>query len=152
MWHTGQRTQYWVAAQGFDTILDALALSPNDTQIKQLVYDFYESQDKIGQYSTVCTVWGERKKSGAVSFFDAWNQRGSPLHVDCLWCHNDDTSGWSRDYYDDENWMAMALVRAYEATKDTRFLNRATSLWKDIADAWDTTCCGSVKGEATDVL
>jgi hypothetical protein len=55
-------------------------------------------------------------------------------------------AGWLRSYYDDENWMGMALVRAYEATHDRRFLDKAVFLWKDITGAWDTSCCGNIPG------
>jgi len=54
--------------------------------------------------------------------------------------------GWFPNDYDDENWMGLALVRAYELTGDQRYLNMAVSLWKDITNAWDTSCCGSIPG------
>jgi predicted alpha-1,6-mannanase (GH76 family) len=57
-----------------------------------------------------------------------------------------DAKGWSRDYYDDENWMALALLRAYAIEHDAKYLQRATSLYADIEAAWDTTCCGPHPG------
>ena len=54
--------------------------------------------------------------------------------------------GWSSNYYDDENWMTMALLRAYDLTKDARYLNEAKALYADIEAAWDTTCCGPTPG------
>ena len=54
-----------------------------------------------------------------------------------------DAKGWSRDYYDDENWMALALLRAGD---DQRYLARAVSLYADIMNAWDTSCCGATHG------
>jgi predicted alpha-1,6-mannanase (GH76 family) len=54
-----------------------------------------------------------------------------------------DAKGWSRDYYDDENWMALALLRAGD---DPKYLSRAESLYADIMAAWDTTCCGAHPG------
>lgn len=57
-----------------------------------------------------------------------------------------DARGWSRDFYDDENWMALALIRAYDVFKDPAYLNRAVSLYLDIESAWDETCCGAQKG------
>jgi predicted alpha-1,6-mannanase (GH76 family) len=56
------------------------------------------------------------------------------------------TRGWSADFYDDENWMALALMRAFDLTGNTAYLARAESLFTDIMAAWDTTCCGSVPG------
>ena len=54
-----------------------------------------------------------------------------------------DAKGWSRDYYDDENWMALALLRAGD---DPKYLARAVSLYADIRAAWDTSCCGATHG------
>ncbi len=54
--------------------------------------------------------------------------------------------GWSRTYYDDENWMVLALVRAFDLTNESMYLDEAKTLFADIMSAWDTTCCGSVPG------
>jgi predicted alpha-1,6-mannanase (GH76 family) len=54
--------------------------------------------------------------------------------------------GFSRDYYDDENWMTLALLRASALAPDPRFLTEAKALYADIMAAWDTTCCGSHPG------
>ena len=47
--------------------------------------------------------------------------------------------GWSSNYYDDENWMTLALLRA-------NYLTQAQSLYADIKAAWDTSCCGAHPG------
>ncbi len=54
--------------------------------------------------------------------------------------------GWSSDYYDDEAWMTLALMRAYDLTADQRYLDTAETIFKDIMPEWDTTCCGTHKG------
>ena len=54
--------------------------------------------------------------------------------------------GWSRNYYDDENWMALALIRASDLGGDPAYLDRAKTLYADIEAAWDTTCCGAHPG------
>jgi predicted alpha-1,6-mannanase (GH76 family) len=54
--------------------------------------------------------------------------------------------GWSRDFYDDENWMALTLMRAYDVLHDPQYLQRAVDLFLDIQSAWDETCCGAQKG------
>jgi predicted alpha-1,6-mannanase (GH76 family) len=46
---------------------------------------------------------------------------------------------WTSDYYDDENWMALALIRAYDLTGTRAYLDRATALFVDIQAAWDDT-------------
>jgi predicted alpha-1,6-mannanase (GH76 family) len=54
--------------------------------------------------------------------------------------------GWFAGFYDDECWMTMALLRAYDLTGNVKYLNRAKTLYADIQAGWDTSCCGSVKG------
>ena len=54
--------------------------------------------------------------------------------------------GWLVDYYDDEAWMTMALMRAFDLTGDARFLTTAEMIYQDIMAQWDTTCCGTHKG------
>ncbi len=54
--------------------------------------------------------------------------------------------GWSRNYYDDENWATLALIRAYDLTGNTAYLTQAETLYANIMAAWDTTCCGAAPG------
>ncbi len=50
-----------------------------------------------------------------------------------------DAHGWSREWFDDENWMALALIRAYDATQNHEYLNRAEWLFADIERDGRTT-------------
>ena len=54
--------------------------------------------------------------------------------------------GWPRFYYDDESWMGLALLRAYDVTHDSRNLAQAIYLFNHIRMQWDTTCCGGRPG------
>ncbi|MEO7037614.1 MAG: glycoside hydrolase family 76 protein, partial [Polyangiaceae bacterium] len=54
--------------------------------------------------------------------------------------------GWLVDYYDDEAWMTLALMRAYDLTGEQRYLDTAESTYQDIMTQWDTTCCGTHLG------
>jgi predicted alpha-1,6-mannanase (GH76 family) len=47
--------------------------------------------------------------------------------------------GWSSNYYDDESWMCLALMRAYDLHGDKAYLDRALALYQDITAAWDST-------------
>jgi predicted alpha-1,6-mannanase (GH76 family) len=49
-------------------------------------------------------------------------------------------------YYDDKNWMALALLRAFDLTGQTKYRDQADTLFQDIMGAWDTTCCGAAPG------
>ncbi|MFL5261396.1 MAG: glycoside hydrolase family 76 protein [Anaeromyxobacteraceae bacterium] len=43
-----------------------------------------------------------------------------------------DARGWERDFFDDESWMALALIRASDLTGDGEALARAEALLEDI--------------------
>src|SRR5450755_3044779 len=49
--------------------------------------------------------------------------------------------GWLDDYYDDETWLTLALMRAFDLTGDAMYLNTAEMIYKDVMTQWDTTCC-----------
>eukprot|EP01105_Mastigella_eilhardi_P005618 TRINITY_DN17277_c0_g1_i1.p1 TRINITY_DN17277_c0_g1~~TRINITY_DN17277_c0_g1_i1.p1 ORF type:complete len:361 (-),score=58.18 TRINITY_DN17277_c0_g1_i1:79-1161(-) len=54
--------------------------------------------------------------------------------------------GWGRDYMDDMNWMALALLRAYDLFGDDKYLQTASMLFDKIQGAWDSLCCGDLCG------
>jgi predicted alpha-1,6-mannanase (GH76 family) len=57
-----------------------------------------------------------------------------------------DARGWLVDYFDDETWMTLALIRAFELTGEPRYLDTAREIYEDIMKAWDTSCCGEHLG------
>ena len=54
--------------------------------------------------------------------------------------------GWLVAHYDDEAWMCLALIRAYDLTGRAEYLAKAEELFADIQGGWDTTCCGPNPG------
>lgn len=52
--------------------------------------------------------------------------------------------GFFDDYYDDEEWMALALFRAYNATGNINYYNDVQLLWSNIQTAWDSTFGGGL--------
>ncbi len=56
------------------------------------------------------------------------------------------SNGFASNYYDDENWMTLALIRAYDETGDGSYLSQAEQIYGSIEAAWDTSCCGAAPG------
>jgi hypothetical protein len=54
--------------------------------------------------------------------------------------------GWFDDFYDDENWVTLALLHAHTVTGEAIYLEQARAVFADIEKAWDETCCGEHKG------
>ncbi|TCM90729.1 putative alpha-1,6-mannanase (GH76 family) [Paenibacillus sp. BK033] len=56
------------------------------------------------------------------------------------------------DYYDDMEWMALAWLRAYDATKDERYKLASLELWEEIKGGWNGEMGGGIawRKEQTD--
>lgn len=52
--------------------------------------------------------------------------------------------GFLDGYYDDEGWWALAWLDVYDLTGQPQYLQQATSLFTDMAGAWDNTCGGGI--------
>ncbi|HEY3389448.1 MAG TPA: glycoside hydrolase family 76 protein, partial [Prolixibacteraceae bacterium] len=47
-------------------------------------------------------------------------------------------------YYDDMEWNALAMLRAYNATSEEKFKTAAIDVWKDIQTGWNTNAGGGI--------
>lgn len=47
-------------------------------------------------------------------------------------------------YYDDEAWNCLTMIRLYEATKESKFLDTAIALWNDIKTGWNERGGGGI--------
>jgi predicted alpha-1,6-mannanase (GH76 family) len=56
---------------------------------------------------------------------------------------------WTNDYYDDEGWMACAMLAAGAATADAAYHAVARLLWDDIRVAWNDSCGGGIPWRKT---
>jgi predicted alpha-1,6-mannanase (GH76 family) len=48
------------------------------------------------------------------------------------------------EFYDDMEWNALAMLRAYEATEDAKWLEASKLLWTDIKTGWNNTMGGGI--------
>lgn len=53
------------------------------------------------------------------------------------------------DYYDDMEWMALAWLRAYDATGEERYKEAALVLWEDIKTGWNGEMGGGIAWRKT---
>ncbi len=48
------------------------------------------------------------------------------------------------EFYDDMEWNALAMLRAFEATGDTKYKDAVDAVWTDIKGGWNTTMGGGI--------
>ena len=48
------------------------------------------------------------------------------------------------EFYDDMEWNALAMHRAYRATNDAKWLTESLALWEDIKTGWNATMGGGI--------
>lgn len=51
-------------------------------------------------------------------------------------------AGFINNFYDDEGWWALALLRAYDVTRESEYLTMAESIFADMQGGADSTVCG----------
>lgn len=51
---------------------------------------------------------------------------------------------WLNDYYDDMEWLALAALRAFDATGDAQYKAVVDILWADIKNGWSTDLGGGI--------
>jgi len=51
---------------------------------------------------------------------------------------------FTNEFYDDMEWNALAMLRAYEATGDVKFKTAVDEVWADIKTGWNTTMEGGI--------
>lgn len=51
---------------------------------------------------------------------------------------------WNNDFYDDMEWNALALLRAFKATNDPKYKDAALELWEYIKEGWNDNAGGGI--------
>jgi len=48
------------------------------------------------------------------------------------------------NFYDDEGWWALTWIKAYDLTRDQKYLDMAVTIFNDMAGGWDNTFGGGI--------
>jgi predicted alpha-1,6-mannanase (GH76 family) len=76
-----------------------------------------------------------------------WTPQDCASFRDALFARNG--HHWTNDYFDDEGWMASAMLDAGAATHDPSYHAIARELWEDIHAAWNDSFGGGIPWRKT---
>jgi len=51
---------------------------------------------------------------------------------------------WKNEFYDDMEWIALAMLRAYKATNDEKYKNAVLEIWEYIKVGWNDNAGGGI--------
>lgn len=80
---------------------------------------------------------------------DAYERSGDPALPErigrfCRSLESYNGGTFKHNYYDDMEWTALALLRAYDALGDPWYKKKSLELWADIQTAWNGHCGGGM--------
>ncbi|MGE5395036.1 MAG: glycoside hydrolase family 76 protein [Candidatus Saccharibacteria bacterium] len=80
---------------------------------------------------------------------DAYIRTNDPLYKSVIdhWYAGVKSKNWNtflNEYYDDMEWNALAMLRAYKATGDERYKTASKEVWTDIQTGWNSNAGGGV--------
>ena len=89
------------------------------------------------------------KRTGSTSLLDAYERTGDAVYLErvgdmYLGLRLRNGGHLFNDFYDDEQWMGIALLRAHTLTGDEQYLQAAVRLWNDIRYGWNDVYGGGI--------
>lgn len=105
---------YWNGANTIEMLANSLKFVSNKEELKNVMYEYFSHQDVEG-----------------FLFF-----------IDIFLIYNEGFI--ERTSYDDDGWVALSWLRAYEETGLPEYLNRTKFFFNVIKETWDQKCGGGV--------
>lgn len=136
---------------------------------KPVVYDYAKGADSAQkalntQFWSVNEKYYNQNNDGHTGFNYWWNAHALDVLVDGYnrtkdaaytdkmdalldGMYKKNGNKWTNNFYDDMEWMALACLRAYDATNDAKYKTLAESLWTSIKGGWTTVNGGGIMWE-----
>lgn len=121
-----------------------------DSSIASLTGKFWNASGNYFNGSNSGTAFGYWPQAHSLDVLvDAYLRTNRPEYKDFMdkwytgvFIQNGNT--FINEFYDDMNWNALAMLRAYQATSDIKWKNAAETVWEDIKGGWNTTMGGGI--------
>jgi predicted alpha-1,6-mannanase (GH76 family) len=109
--------RWWNSANAIGALIDYMAVTGDRTYLNVLDNTFSKAQNAY-----TVTSW-----------------KVVPPEIDILKYTN-----FLNRFYDDEGWWALTWIKAYDLTKDQKYLDLAVTIGQDMTTGWDNTFGGGI--------
>ncbi|KAK4163242.1 hypothetical protein QBC43DRAFT_335705 [Cladorrhinum sp. PSN259] len=133
-WSTGtwNTTGWWNSANSLTVLTDWASLAKSDADSINIA-DIISNTFRAAQIRNVLVRKSLSARGEITSTYTIGppvNKRGYP--------------GFLNDFYDDEGWWALALIRSWDVTKEQAYLDTAELIFKDMQNGTDSICGGGI--------
>jgi uncharacterized protein YyaL (SSP411 family) len=121
----------------------------NAANVLTTTVDYAALADSVAVADLAATTNDSAPNDGAASTGDPAATTGSGPWRDLIATTFDRNrrrhrQAFRNDFYDDAGWWALAWLRAWDLTRDDRYLDVARVIFADLLEAWDDTCGGGI--------
>ncbi len=128
-----------------------------DSSSRALVNSFWNGGGKYFNYhsdgNATFHYWPQAHALDVM--IDAYNRTGDIFYKSYfdLWYDGvkaKNGNGFWNEYFDDMEWIGLAMLRTYQATNDAEFKDAALQIWGYIKEGWDTKTGGGLYWRSSD--
>ncbi|WQF80367.1 Putative glycoside hydrolase, family 76, six-hairpin glycosidase superfamily [Colletotrichum destructivum] len=133
---------WWNSANAFTTLADFADLNrdaANELNLGGVLKNTFDQAQKA-----TATAAKSISALGLVTTSYAITKRENPLPLEARQFSAQGFPNFINEYYDDEGWWALGLIRAYDITRDQDYLDMAVRIFADMKTGGNTTCDGGI--------
>ncbi|WYZ45192.1 hypothetical protein EsH8_VIII_000508 [Colletotrichum jinshuiense] len=133
---------WWNSANAFTTLADFADLNrdaANRLNIGGILRNTFNQAQKA-----TATAAKSINAAGLVTSSYAITKREVPLPIEGRQFSAQGFPNFINEFYDDEGWWALGLIRAYDITRDQDYLDMAVRIFADMKTGGNTTCDGGI--------
>ncbi|EFQ30727.1 glycosyl hydrolase [Colletotrichum graminicola] len=133
---------WWNSANAFTTLADFALLNrdvANQLNIGGILRNTFNQAQKA-----TATAAKTINAAGLVTTSYAITKRENHLPLEARQFSAQGFPNFINEFYDDEGWWALGLIRAYDITRDQDYLNMAVRIFADMQTGGNTNCQGGI--------
>jgi predicted alpha-1,6-mannanase (GH76 family) len=147
--------RWWNSANAITALIDYMLITKNkppdflsavdETFSKgpnAYVVDFSKIVDAAEKAAAVGGLWGPGAALLAAAAAAAAAYPGAKVPLTNFM--NNSTGGTAPGLYDDEAWWALAWIKAFDLTRNQKYLDMAVTIGQDMTNGWDNTFNGGI--------